>query len=337
MRRKLVEMLACPRCGHDLACLADAAGSNPEIVSGRLECNGCRSVYTIERGIPRFVSSEGYASSFGYQWNRFRSAQIDAINGFTLSEKRLYSETGWSREWMKGRWILDVGCGAGRFLDVAAAAGAEVVGVDLSCAVDAALETLADRPNVHLVQASLYELPFKRRVFDGCYCIGVIQHTPKPQEALRHLPTVLKEGGRIAVTVYERKRWTRYNGKYLIRPITVKMNERVLMALIRGAMPLVFPFTEIFYRLPYLGRVFRFFIPVANYVDVPELSLRRRYTFAMLDTFDMLSPRYDQPLTQTEVASALAAEGVGCLRRLSGSGMAMVGEKQSDARTGRSA
>ena len=55
---------------------------------------------------------------------------------------------------MQGTWILDAGSG-GRFLDVASKIGCNVVGVDLSNAVDAARQTLAGRKNVHLVQASI--------------------------------------------------------------------------------------------------------------------------------------------------------------------------------------
>src|SRR5262249_28573778 len=200
---KLLQLLACPKCKTGLSCVAEQT-INDEVESGSLICAKCNSSYRIERGIPRFVQDANYASSFGFQWNRFRSEQIDAINGTRLSFDRFYSETGWTKEWMKGKWILDAGCGTGRFVEIASREDCDVVGVDLSNATDAAKTTLKGRRNVHLVQASIYELPFKDGAFDDCYCIGVIQHTPDPEKSVRSLPGLLKKGGRIAITAYER-------------------------------------------------------------------------------------------------------------------------------------
>ncbi len=82
--------------------------------------------------------------------------------------------------------------------------------------------------------------------------------------------------------------------------------------------------TEILFRVPRLGRYFRFAIPVANYVDESTLTLRQRYNWAILDTFDMLAPEYDQPQTFEEVRSALATVGVAELRRMPGAGLNVV-------------
>ncbi|HEV7377722.1 MAG TPA: methyltransferase domain-containing protein [Pyrinomonadaceae bacterium] len=327
MQTKLLDVLACPKCLGHLSCAPSEVDADGEINKGTLECSACRKSYPIEAGIPRFVEMENYASSFGYQWNRFKSEQIDSVNGTGLSEQRVYSETTWTKEWMKGKWILDAGCGAGRFLEVVSREPCEAVGVDLSNATDAARATLRDRKNVHLVQASIYELPFRSGVFDGCYCIGVIQHTPDPQKSLHSLPRVLKRGGRIAVTIYERKPWTKLNAKYLIRPLTKRMSKRALLSVIKGLMPILFPITEVTFRIPYLNRLFMFAIPVANYVSESKLTLRQRYHWAILDTFDMLSPQYDQPQTYHDAETPLRSEGIEEITRLQNGGLNLIGRK----------
>lgn len=327
MQKKLLDVLACPSCLGELSCDGAETNSDGDIAAGNLGCLSCNKTYPIEAGIPRFVQRDNYSSSFGYQWNLFKSEQIDSINGTRLSEKRFYGETDWSREWMRGKWILDVGCGAGRFLDIASQNDCEVVGVDMSSATDAARATLAGRKNVHLVQASIYELPFHSGVFDGCYCIGVIQHTPDPERSLRALPRVLREAGRLAVTIYERKPWTMFNAKYLVRPLTKRLNKKVLLYTIKGLMPVLFPITELAFRIPYLDRVFMFMIPVANYVDQPELTMRQRYDWAVLDTFDMLAPQYDQPQTENDAANSLRMEGITDIKRLNSRGINLIGRK----------
>lgn len=327
MHLKLLDLLACPRCRAELECLATATGDDGRIVTGTLACTACDGSYPIERSIPRFVPSRNYASSFGYQWNRFKQEQIDSTNGTRQSEERVYSETGWTREWLRGKWILDAGCGAGRFLDVLADTDAEVVGVDITDAVDAAYSNLGGRGNVHLLQASIYELPFRDGAFDGCYCIGVIQHTPDPERAVRALPRVVKEGGRLAVTIYERRTFTPLNTKYLVRPITRRMSKPALLSAIRVAMPVLFPLSELLFRIPLLGRVFRFVMPVANYVEKPDLTIRQRYQWAVLDTFDMLAPAYDQPQREDDVRRALESSGVRQVTRLPSPGLNLVGVK----------
>lgn len=327
MQTRLLEVLACPKCGGGLSCEPGETSGGGEIETGTLRCAACAAGYPVVAGIPRFVPTDDYAASFGYQWNLFREEQIDSVNSTRISAARLYSETEWTDDWLRGKWVLDAGCGAGRFLDVVSQTEAEVVGMDISSAIDAAKKTLAGRANVHLVQASIYEPPFRSGAFDGLYCIGVIQHTPDPQRALRTLPRLLKAGGRIAVTIYERKPWTLLYGKYLIRPVTRRLSDRALLRAIRGVMPVLFPVTEVAFRLPLAGRLFMFAIPVANYVNERRLSMRERYRWAVLDTFDMLSPEYDSPQTQAEVEAALAEAGVVELRRLPNPGVNVVGRR----------
>jgi len=327
MRRRLLDVLACPQCARELSVVLSDSGETADIQTGALACAACGRTFPVVNGIPRFVPADNYAASFGYQWNRFKTEQIDSRNGTKLSEARLFAETGWARDWIAGKWILDVGCGAGRFLDVISREPCEAVGVDLSNAVDAARATLGPRPNVDLVQASIYELPFKPGAFDGCYCIGVIQHTPSPVRSLEALPRVVRSGGRLAVTIYERKPWTTLNAKYLVRPLTRRVNKRLLLFAIRALMPLLFPLTEITFRLPGVGRVFMFAIPVANYVGERQLTWRERYRWAIMDTFDMLSPEYDQPQTESAASAALARGGTAGITRVGTSGLTLVGTK----------
>lgn len=327
MQMKLLNMLACPTCGAAFTCAAIETDSAGDVIVGHLECVGGAHRFPIENAIPRFVPADNYAASFGYQWNRFKVEQIDSVNGTKLSANRFYSESGWTKEWLKGKWILDAGCGAGRFLDVVSIEDCQVIGIDISTAIDAAKANLAGRPNVHMVQASIYELPFRSGAFDGIYCFGVVQHTPDPQQTLAVLPRFLRAGGRIAISAYERKPWTMLYGKYLLRPFAKRMKKEKLLAGIKGVMPVLFPVTNVLFRLPLVGRLFMFAIPVANYVHDQALTKEQRYQWAILDTFDMLSPQYDQPRTKKEVEQALASSGVVDIERVPGPGAIIVGSK----------
>lgn len=327
---RLLDILACPRCGGALEQAPDETIEALD-AEGSLRCVECGSVYPVRSGIPRF-SQEKYAGSFGFQWNVFRREQIDSLNGTDLSERRFFTETNWSPSALRGRLVLDAGCGAGRFLDVASKIGAEVVGVDLTQAVDAAAANMAGRDNVHIVQADLYHLPFKPEVFDGCYCIGVLQHTPNAEQAALSMIQCLKRGGELAVTAYERKPWTPFSGKYLLRPATKRLSKPRLLAIVKLAMPVAFAATEILFRIPLLKRLFRFLLPIANYTEERRLNWRQRYRWAILDTFDALSPAYDQPLRQADLEQWLRDAGMVDVRRLANPGLNLVGRRNAGTR-----
>ena len=136
MKRRLVQWLACPQC-HGQLDLTVLVERDDEVEEGGLNCGPCQKLFPVLRGIPRFVSSENYAASFGRQWNKFARLQMDSQNGTSFSRDRFYSITEWEPADLKGKLVLDAGCGAGRFSEVVLQDGAEVVAVDLSSAVDA--------------------------------------------------------------------------------------------------------------------------------------------------------------------------------------------------------
>lgn len=328
MKKKLLEIIVCLKCKNQLTCESSETSPNDEILEGVLTCQQCSQTYQITNGIPRFVELNNYGSSFGYQWNLFRKEQIDSHNGTDLSAKRFWSETGWSKENLKGKWVLDAGCGAGRFLDVSSMSEAEVVGIDISNAIDAAQKNLPERENVHYIQANIYDLPFRPETFDYCYCIGVIQHTPNPPESLRSIAETVKKDGEIAVTIYERRKWyTKLFSKYWLRPITKRMSKEKLLKAVQGVMPVAFPLTDVLFRIPLLGKAFVFMIPIANYVHEKQLNRDQRYAWAVLDTFDMLSPQFDLPMNQAEASKSLAEAGIKKISRLPNEGLNLVGKR----------
>lgn len=310
MKDEFLPLLAEPGTGLSLD-LEVGERRDGEIWDGSLRPSGAPSrVYPIRDGIPRFVPSDQYTGSFGLQWNRYATVQLDSRNGTTYSRDRFLDETRWNSDSLAGRWVLDGGCGCGRFAEVAADLGANVVALDYSSAVDAARKNLGAHPNAHFVQGDLLNPPFRRNAFDFAYSIGVLQHTPDPAAALRAVIGLVGPGGAFALTIYGRRWYTPFNAKYVIRPLTRRIPPKLLLAMVRGSMPALFPITDVLYRIPGLGRLARFAIPVANYVDKTGFTRDQRYAECELDTFDMLAPRFDAPMTVNEVRDALEDAGV---------------------------
>jgi len=276
MKLRLVELLVCPACKGELVLRADSA-PGAEIESGSLGCPPCGASYPIVRGIPRFVGQDGYAASFGDEWHRFRTVQMDSMNGTRESEVGFGLKTGLGADDVRGRLVLDAGVGAGRYAEVMARWGAEVVGVDLTRAIDAAAENLRTRPTVHLVQADIFALPFRNETFDVAYSIGVLHHTPDTAAAFRHVAALIKKGGQLAVYVYLAGGLARYFSD-TFRIISTRLPRQVVYYASALAVPLYF-----LHRLPVIGRVSQVILPTNTHPD---------WRWRWLDTFDWYTPRY---------------------------------------------
>lgn len=293
-------MLACSVCKGKLQ-LDPAPQSGLSIDEGTLRC-ASGHIHPVVRGIPRFVSSDGYAANFGFEWNVHNKTQLDTTSKHE-SEDTFIEKTGFRPADLRGKLVLDVGCGMGRFSDVASRWGATVVGIDLTSAVDAAYANIGTRDNVHLAQANVFDLPFRDETFDLIFSIGVLHHTPNTRAAFDQLPRLLKPGGKIAVWVYTSTMgsWSRTSDRY--RRVTTRLPKRLLYAMCHIAIPW-YHLT----RLPRVGPVFGRILPIRNHPD-PE--------WRVLDTFDWYSPAYQWKHSESEVREWFASQSLIELKSLS--------------------
>ena len=194
MNIELLDLLRCPMTGQRLTIEGDPNHA-AVINAGWLVSDDGQHRYPIRDGIPRFVPQSNYADNFGMQWNHFRQTQLDSYSSHPISANRFWEGTGWSPQILKGQWVLDIGCGAGRFAEVALNAGAKVVALDYSSAVDACYANLQNHPNLHVVQGDIFALPFERERFAFVYSLGVLQHTPDVAAAFAALPVMVQRGG----------------------------------------------------------------------------------------------------------------------------------------------
>ena len=262
----------------------------------------------LRGGVFRFREDSGYNASFALQWNRFKTNQIDAVNGTQLSWRR-FAETGWSPSDLAGKLVLEAGCGAGRFTRILAESGARVVAFDYSAAVDAARENNGQFPNVIFLQCDILDMPFRVGAFDYVFCHGVLQHTPDPKAAFMALARVVRPGGRISIDVYRKDALIRpWKSKYLWRPLTTRMRPERLLAFLEWFIPKWLPIDTAIKKIPRLGNYLGAFIPCWNYYFT-NLPPEQKRAWAIMDTFDALAPVYDNPVRLEEVRAWFAELG----------------------------
>jgi SAM-dependent methyltransferase len=235
VRTWLLDYLVCPECGSDLSCSAEAS-SGDDVEAGTLTCRSGGHVYPIVRGIPRMAQAaveaekERTADAFGWQWLEFDDFHRDPA---TYDAQFLDWVAPLAPPFFSGKTVLDAGCGMGRFSAAVAHLGAErVIGVDLSESVESARQFTRNLPNVALVQADIYRLPFKAP-FDFAFSIGVIHHLPDPEAGVRELARHVKPGGTLSVWVYgyENNGWIRNIVNPIREKVTARLPRRVLYGL----------------------------------------------------------------------------------------------------------
>ena len=203
-------------------------------MTGELRCSSCAALFPIIRGIPRFANPEkiesdkaATAAGFGWQWQHF-----------TQDDPR-YAEQflGWigpvAPEFFRDKVVLEGGCGKGRHTQLAARWGAkDVIGIDLSDAVETAFASTRALDNAHIIQADIYHLPLARS-FDYAFSVGVLHHLPDPRAGFISLASKVKPGGHISAWVYgaENNEWiTRWVNPVRER-LTSRINRRALLQL----------------------------------------------------------------------------------------------------------
>src|SRR5439155_15647100 len=184
-----------------------------QVYEGLLRCRIAQHLYPIVRSIPRIlpaafdqeadfgaryrdiisqygvtvapndltVLQNGTAKSFGYEWTTYHIQRPEEDDAY------FRSKTGTDPASMSGKLVLDAGCGSGRYTRIAGEAGATVISVDISAAVETAAYVTAHLQNVHIIQADIFALPFASSTFDFIYSIGVLHHTPNTKQAFDKL------------------------------------------------------------------------------------------------------------------------------------------------------
>lgn len=297
MKHALLAVLRCPECATSLSLVAGEQSAAADVDSGALRCDGCGTVYPIVRGIPRFVGSGNYAGSFGYQWTKFSKTQLDENLGVPLSAERFEQETGWTGS-LAGQRILEAGSGMGRFTRCAAATGADVFSFDYSGAIDANFANNRHLPNVHFLQADIRKPPFAPGTFDKVFCFGVLQHTPDPEQSFKSLVRFVQPGGELVADVYRRSWKTLFWGQYYLRVITRRIAPDRLFPIVERYFDVVHTATGLLLPISsHFSKMVSLLLGTADYRGMYRIRPDVMREWCLLDTFDKLSPAFDNPQT----------------------------------------
>ncbi len=125
---------------------------------------------------------------------------------FARSRDRMWEELKFLFDYAKeNEEVLDLGCGNGRFSKYLEKTN--YVGVDFS--KEMIVEAKKRFPNKKFLVGDVLNLPFEKERFDKVYSIAMIHQIPSDEyrlKAMKEIRRVLKEGGRVFLTVWNVKR-----------------------------------------------------------------------------------------------------------------------------------
>ena len=250
MKQRVLQYLVCPQCKSPFRLATEPDGE--EIVEGELRCEQSGHSYPITGGIPRLLPAhlaqdvQKTAQNFGWQWQEFDEfLSLDDYKSQFLDWLHPIEPS-----FFRDKVVLDAGCGMGRFSLASADFGAkDVLAIDLSVAVEAAYANTKHLPNVHVIQADIYNLPFATP-FDFAFSIGVLHHLPDPEGGFDAIVKHLKPKGSIFAWVYGKENnWWVIN---VAGPLREKFFSRIppkgLYAISKAITLMVHPVLKLIYR-----------------------------------------------------------------------------------------
>ena len=224
-----------------------------EVETGTISCV-CGKTYPIVRGIPRFLPDDLAADlkkaqeTFSYEWKMFRFGERNWGQDIEHRKGLFLDAMGSSPEELRGKLILDAGCGSGLLsMEMARSFGMEVVALDLAFGIENAYKKNTN-PYVYYLQGSVLALPFRRQAFDRLYCAGVLVACPDTHAGFKSIVPVLAKDGRCFIWVYhpiskqyyptEHRKLAVYN--WIRTRLTSRLPIRVQYYLYLSTLPLFF-------------------------------------------------------------------------------------------------
>jgi 2-polyprenyl-3-methyl-5-hydroxy-6-metoxy-1,4-benzoquinol methylase len=189
------EQTACPLCGGQHATHVLTQNAYPIV-----RCTACGLLYV--RPMPSLAALEAHYQSAAY----FEGAEDQGYANYADVEKalrphfqrRLHTINTYLPD--RGR-LLDFGCAAGYFLQIAQHDGWHIAGVELSRAMAEQASQMLDVP----IATTLDDLPPGQ--FDAITLWEVIEHMPDPLAVLRQLCARLRPGGVLMLSTPNTGHW----------------------------------------------------------------------------------------------------------------------------------
>ncbi len=140
--------------------------------------------------------------------------------------------------------------------------------------------------------------------------MGVIQHTPDPEQTIRNLYALVKKGGRLVIDHYTFNRSRLFRLHYFYRMYYRKQPASVTIPATRRIVGKYLPLHKRFAHNKLMSVLLNRISPVTSYYSAfPQLNDRQQEEWALLDTHDGLTDWYKWLRNKKQIRSVLEELG----------------------------
>ncbi len=220
----------------------------------------------------------------------------------------------------------------GRWLHFARKAGAEMVGMDVSPAIDVAAAREGD--GAEFVQADLRWPPFPPGSFDLVYSLGVLHHLEETLAGVRALAKLVRPGGELRLYVYrtleDEPWWKRalFAAVTGLRHVTTRLpypSVHAVSWIVAAVASFLFLWPRRLLRRWAWGDQLTRHLPLVHYTDVP-------FRMVVSEQFDRLVAPIEGRFSRQDVEAWLRDVGFEVVAILPGLGWRAVGKRPAVSR-----
>jgi SAM-dependent methyltransferase len=250
---------------------------------------------------------EKVVEEFGEEWLKFHEFSDEMISK-SVGE---YFDIITDAIINKNSYVIDIGCGSGRWTKVMAPRAGFIEAVDPSNAIFAADRLLKNIDNIRLTKASINTLPFDDETFDVAMCVGVLHHIPNTQQAMMDCVKKVKRGGYFYTYLYHD---ISHKGFFTRTAFAISDTLRRGISRLPGgvkkfvcdiiAVCVYLPLVSLSRFLSWLGlKRFANKIPLADYSNKAFFVMRN-------DALDRFGTRLEQRFTRQQVEQLMRVSGL---------------------------
>jgi ubiquinone/menaquinone biosynthesis C-methylase UbiE len=245
--------------------------------------------------------------SFGEEWTKFSSFDTAEIERMGNEYFDLLASTNVNKD----SYVLDVGCGTGRWSYYLSSRVKFIEAIDPSDAVFSAVKLTSDKENIRVTKAGVDNIPFDHNSFDFIFSLGVLHHLPDTESALSKIFQKIKPGGYFLVYLYYNldNRGTIYKGIFKlsngIRKVISQMPKivkQVLAEIIAFTVYLPFVFFARICKAIFPGKDFYKKIPLSYYHNKSLTIIRN-------DSLDRFGTPLEKRFSRKEIENMLKTAG----------------------------
>lgn len=245
--------------------------------------------------------------AFGEEWKKFSVHQEDSVIELRKEYFDIIDETMVNKD----TYMIDIGCGSGRWTEYFIDKAGFIEAIDPSDAIMVADKMVGQKSNVRLTKASVDTIPWEDETFDFGMSIGVLHHIPDTKQALISCVKKIKSGGYFYVYLYYRfdnrgilfksifhfsnlMRWFISRMPHGLKKLTCD----ILATLVYWPLAKI---TALFHKMKWHKLAWR--LPLAAYYNKPYYNMRN-------DCLDRFGTKLEQRFLRTEVVEMMEAAGL---------------------------